>query len=279
MTWREALEQGVQRLTESGIDLPETECRLILCDLSGMTLGDFLIRQREQMPPDQHNAFCEIIDKRCRHIPLQHITGRAYFYGYEFKVSPDVLVPRPETELLVEEALKYLSDGETKQVLDLCTGSGCIACTLSLERQQLSVDASDISEAALRIAKENADRLYAKVRFIQSDLLDDIPTLYDLIVSNPPYIRTKDIDALMPEVRDHDPVSALDGGEDGLVFYKRIAADAKQYLKPNGILMMEIGADQSEDVSDVLAKNGWTEITVIQDYNGLDRIVKAVASS
>ena len=222
--------------------------------------------------------------KRAQHIPLQHITGRAYFMGYEFCVDERVLVPRQDTEVLVEEAISRMRNLEKPQILDMCTGSGCILLSLLLELPQALGTGVDVSEGALCVAKENRKRLGLEQRaeLIQSDLFSadyfrknsgNDHMEYDMLISNPPYIRTEDIEGLMEEVRFHDPVLALDGKENGLYFYEKITEQAGTYLKPGGWLMYEIGCDQGMDVSEIMKKNGFEQIEIKKDLAGLDRVV------
>ena len=267
----ETCQEGAQRLMEHKIEDAEWESRALLCDQLGLSLGDFLLRKTEAISEADAAVFDQNINRRCQHVPLQHILGKAYFYGLEFMVDENVLIPRPETELLAEHALKHLQAGMS--VLDLCTGSGCIAVTIADQCPGIYTDASDISPDALKIARENAMRHHVPVTFIQSDLLEQIQNRYDIIVTNPPYISLLEMDTLMPEVREHDPHLALYGGTDGLDFYRRIIAQAPDHLKANGLLMMEIGAGQAESVSRLLNENDYTDIQIIKDLNGLDRIV------
>lgn len=267
----ENCQAGTRRLAENGIENADWESRALICDQLDLSLGDFLIHKSDPMDEAASALFEQNISRRCAHVPLQHILGKAYFYGLEFYVSPSVLIPRPETELLVEQALKSLHAGMS--VLDLCTGSGCIAITVSTQCPGIKTDASDVSSEALEVARKNADASKAPVNFIQSDLFEGITTQYDMILSNPPYISQAEMQTLMPEVKDHDPHLALYGGIDGLDFYKKITANAPAHLNPDGILMMEIGAGQAYDVSTLLKENDFTDIQIIQDLNGLDRIV------
>jgi release factor glutamine methyltransferase len=192
--------------------------------------------------------------------------------GLEFDVSPHVLIPRQDTEILVEEALKLC---EGKKVLDMCTGSGCIIISIAKLGKSAGVAAVDISAEALNVAKGNAAKNEVKVEFIESDLFEKVEGDYDIIVSNPPYIRTKVMEELMPEVKDHEPVIALDGSKDGLYFYRKITASLKQHLRSGGTILYEIGYDQGEAVRDILKQEGFTDILVKKDLSGLDRVVTA----
>lgn len=193
-----------------------------------------------------------------------------------FKVNEHTLIPRQDTEILVEEAMRHLCDG--MQILDLCTGSGCILLSLLKYSNECEGTGTDISEEALKMARENAQRLQLEAAFLEGDLFTPINKgmLFDMIVSNPPYIRTAEIDTLMPEVRGHEPVSALDGGEDGLYFYKRIVSEAPAYMRRGACLLFEIGCEQKEAVAALMQEAGFTQIEVFRDYAGLDRVVCGV---
>ena len=198
--------------------------------------------------------------------------------GLEFKVNENVLIPRQDTEILVEEALRELHDG--MDILDLCTGSGCILISLLRYSNDCTGLGVDLSEGALAVAEENAEKLLSdrQIRFLKSDLFEGVNGVYDRIVSNPPYIPSNVIETLMPEVKEHEPLQALDGGGDGLYFYRKITEQCGNYLKPGGMLYFEIGYDQGEAVSGLLSKAGFREIRVVKDYGGLDRVVSGVRS-
>ena len=366
---RELLHCGEEILTRAGIEGARADSWALWEAVSGMSRKDYLMRMNDAAGPELQEHFEHLLSRRAERIPLQHILGEAWFCGLRFHVTPDVLIPRPETELLVEEAgaaLRTLvreaggaqaaghdacdmSDAYSEpdasdasdacgepdacdepdasdvsdacdepdvsdtpdacdepdasdapvasaqhkdrlvtyhpKLLDLCTGSGCIAITLALQFPEASVTASDLSEKALQVAAENARSLGvqvavenarslgAQVHFVHSDLFEALSERYDVIVSNPPYIARAQIDTLEPEVREHDPHMALDGGEDGLVFYRRIAREAPQHLNEGGSLFLEIGWDQGETVSALLQKIGFEEVRVIRDLAGLDRVV------
>ena len=199
--------------------------------------------------------------------------GTRDFFGLTFKVDENVLIPEQETELLVEEVIKH---SEGKSVLDMCTGSGCIAISIALFGKPSKVAASDISEKALEVARENAKSLKAgEISFIQGDMFENVTDKFDIIVSNPPYIETGEIDELMPEVRDYIPRLALDGDIDGLKFYRIISKEAVKKLNKNGRIFYEIGYNQSRAVASILLENGFTDVKIMKDYSGLDRIVMA----
>ncbi|MBQ2643291.1 MAG: peptide chain release factor N(5)-glutamine methyltransferase [Eubacterium sp.] len=219
-------------------------------------------------------AFEDAVAMRADHIPLQHITGVQNFCGFDFKVDERALVPRFDTEVLVEKVSDYVKDNEMR-ILDMCTGTGCIAIALDKMCENAKVVASDISEEALALATENNEKLGANVEFVKSDLFDEIGGLFDVIVSNPPYIKTDEIEELMEEVKVHDPRLALDGDVDGLKFYRIISASAISYLKIGGRIFYEIGYDQASDVKTILEGFGYTDIEVIKDLSGNDRVITA----
>lgn len=232
----------------------------------------YLMNRKESILPGTLLYYQELVSRRKQRIPLQHLTGEQEFYGYPFYVNEHVLIPRQDTEVLVEEALKRKREG--MKVLDLCTGSGCIGISIQSFCSNTQVTAADISEDALKVAQKNAKENQVPVKFVHSDLFKEISGSYDMIVSNPPYIPSKVIETLMPEVRDHEPIKALDGKEDGLYFYRRITEESVAYLKPGGYLLYEIGHDQGEAVSSYMRENGFDEIEVIRDLAGLDRVVR-----
>jgi len=220
----------------------------------------------------EYERYVNCIAKRAQHIPLQHITGVQEFMGLEFYVNKDVLVPRQDTELLVEEAMIHLHDG--MRILDMCTGSGCILCSLLHYSNHCEGVGADLSEKALAIAQKNAEKLQTeKVTFLQGDLFENVTGSFDMIVSNPPYIRSDVIPTLMVEVKEHEPYMALDGKEDGLYFYRKIISGSREYLKKGGMLFLEIGYDQGEAVSSLMKENGFRDVCVKKDYSGFDRIV------
>ncbi len=231
------------------------------------------VRQESYIKQSQLDKANEILDKRLTGMPLWKVIGNVDFCGYEIDINEDVLCPRPETENLYENALKYINDGN--KVLDLCTGSGCIAIALA-KTKDIQVVASDISQKALDVAKKNVEKheLQDKVTLVNSDLFEKIDGKFDVIVSNPPYIKTKEIETLDKEVKDFDPIEALDGGEDGLDFYKRIAKDAKAHLNANGAILMECGEGQANEICAMF--EGF-ETKIEKDLEGVDRIVIAKA--
>lgn len=272
MTYREAAASGTQALELAGVTDSGLDAWYLLQMVCRMERSDYYMHGDEEMPEDQQREYEIAIQKRSEHIPLQYIIGEQEFMGLKFKVNPNVLIPRQDTETLVEEALKVLKPG--MEVLDLCTGSGCILISLMKNVPDLVGTGSDASKTALLVAKENAKQYELAADWIRSDLFENLNGKYDMIVSNPPYIRTEEIAKLMPEVRDFEPVDALDGREDGLYFYRRIIGEAQDYLNPGGYLYFEIGYDQGNDVSAMMREAGFTDVEVVQDLAHNDRVVK-----
>lgn len=274
-TYEECMKECVQQLTEQHIDNAYGDAWALLSLVTGWNRAEYLMKQKLPMDDIQQERFQQLIARRAQHIPLQYITGVQHFYGYEFKVTPDVLIPRYDTEILIEKILE--TKQPFKKVLDLCTGSGCIAITLAKELQTTSCVAVDISMEALQVANENAKNLDASVTFLYGDLYEPVKENqlgnFDLIVSNPPYIPSAVCEELMEEVRVHEPRLALDGKEDGLFFYRKIITDAGAYLKNEGYLFLEIGYDQGLPVKEMLREQGFQEVAIHQDLAGLDRVV------
>ncbi len=278
MTYREAFEYGNRLLKDSGISEHETDSRLLLMHISKKDRTFLLTSGAEVcLSAEEEKNYREALEMRSRHFPLQLITGETDFMGLRFLVSEDVLIPRIDTEFLVEEALKYVCDGA--EILDMCTGSGCILLSLMRYKNDIRGVGADISEKALELAKKNAESLGIRnTEFVKSDLFLNIEGKFDHILCNPPYIRSRDIEGLMEEVRCFEPLNALDGGEDGLFFYRRIAEDAGAHLYNGGMLFLEIGSDQGEDVSSILKEAGYKNVEVLKDYSGNERVVKCLKS-
>ena len=271
MQYQELYRMGKDRLTEAKIPEAELDARLLLEEVCGTDRNDLLVHGDKEVPPEQCDRYVEYIQRRQKREPLQQITGYQEFMGLRFKVTRDVLITRQDTEILVEEVMRYVHDG--MHILDMCTGSGCILLSLLKYSNDCEGTGCDISEPALKVAEENAKELSLNASFVQSNLFENISGKYEFIVSNPPYIPTGVIPTLMEEVRDHEPVSALDGREDGLYFYREIVEKAGEYLYPGGMLFFEIGYDQAEKVSSLMRQAGYQEVTVCKDLAGLDRVV------
>ena len=267
------LTDGTKMLTQAGIDEAELDARYILEYITGLNSAQYFIHSEDIIEKDKAEEFFRLIERRSKRIPLSYVIGTRDFFGLTFKVDENVLIPEQETELLVEEVIKY---SEGKSVLDMCTGSGCIAISIALFGKPSKVAASDISEKALEVARENAKSLKSgEISFIQGDMFENVTDKFDIIVSNPPYIETGEIDELMPEVRDYIPRLALDGDIDGLKFYRIISKEAVKKLNKNGRIFYEIGYNQSRAVASILLENGFTDVKIMKDYSGLDRLVMA----
>ncbi len=272
MTWAGALQYGGKALREAGIPDFGIDAWYLLEYACRIDRSYYYLHAREEMEEEGFHAYQLLLRKRMERVPLQYITGVQEFMGLEFKVNSHVLIPRQDTETLVEEALKVLEPGMS--VLDLCTGSGCIIVSLvKCAKGKVCAAASDISKQALLVAKENAKSHQADVTLIRSDLFRQIAGTFDLIISNPPYIPTGDIPTLMPEVREFEPVEALDGEGDGLSFYRRIIRESPRFLNPNGYLYFEVGHDQGGRVAFLMEEGGFRNIKVIKDLAGHGRVV------
>ncbi len=272
MQYAKLYQIGKEQLQKAGIMDAELDARLLLEFICHTDRNALYAHGDQEIEDEKMQDFLQLIEKRAVHIPLQHLTGEQNFMGLDFLVNEHVLIPRQDTEILVEEIMRDLHDGI--RILDMCTGSGCILLSLLHYSNDCSGVGVDVSEDALAVARQNADRLAEKQAvFIQSDLFEKVEGSFDLIVSNPPYIRSQEIAGLMPEVREHEPHLALDGKDDGLHFYREIIKGAMPHLKRGGQLFFEIGYDQGEAVQALLAANGYTEIAVVKDYAGLDRVV------
>ncbi|MDO4343859.1 MAG: peptide chain release factor N(5)-glutamine methyltransferase [Eubacteriales bacterium] len=269
MTWRKTLRKAESFLRESGIEEFKTDAWLLMTYATGMDRTHYFLVQEEEFSEDADKTYRELLKKRAAHVPLQYLTGTQEFMGLSFEVNSHVLIPRQDTELLVLETERCINPGDN--VLDLCTGSGCVAISLA-KRRKIQATASDISEEALETARRNAELLGADVCFVKSDLFEHISGKYDCIVSNPPYIRREEIAGLMPEVRDYEPLTALDGHEDGLHFYREIIRHGGAFLKSGGWLLFEIGCDQGQAVAELLKEAGFDEIEIKKDLAGLDRV-------
>lgn len=269
-TMEQVLHEGEKRLKEAFIEEAKLDAWYLMEYCFHINRVSFLLDKNRNVCEEKESQYISLIEKRKCHIPLQHITGEQEFMGYPFYVSEHVLIPRQDTEILVEEVIPYVKN---KKVLDMCTGSGCILISLSKESNLKKGVGADISKEALKLAEKNAKRNDSKVSFVCSNLFESINETFDVIVSNPPYIESKEIEHLMPEVRLHEPKIALDGAEDGLYFYRKIIKRAKHYLEPEGKLFFEIGYNQGKSVSGLLEEAGYQNIHIKKDLSGLDRVV------
>ncbi|QFJ53618.1 peptide chain release factor N(5)-glutamine methyltransferase [Pseudobutyrivibrio xylanivorans] len=273
MTFKQALEKGIVLLESENIADARIDAWLLMSFVSGLSKAQYFLKQNDEIDELTLYKYKDVLLKRAHRIPLQHITGEQDFMGLTFWVNEHVLIPRQDTETLVEEALKVIPSGS--HVLDLCTGSGCVIISLAALGQGCSGIGVDISEDALAVARENGNRLVGpKVAFVQGDLWQPVSGKFNAIVSNPPYIRTEEVEKLETEVKDHEPRLALDGTEDGLFFYREITAHAREYLNEGGWLLVEIGFDQGQDVEKLFIENDFIDVEVVKDLAGNDRVVK-----
>lgn len=276
MTYRECYEQGCRTLQAAGIEEAALDARLLLEAVCGTDRNDLLVHGEKPVAPEAEEKYLNWIRQRAEHIPLQQLTGEQDFMGLTFAVNEHVLIPRQDTEILVEEVLKELHDG--MRVLDMCTGSGCILLSLLHYSNDCEGLGVDLSAEALEVAGRNVLKVLTPEKaehahFLQSDLFEKVEGKFEIIVSNPPYIASAEVEKLMPEVRDHEPRMALNGTEDGLYFYRRIIEEAGKHLVSSGMLFFEIGYDQGQAVSELMRTEGYCDVQVVQDYAGLDRVV------
>lgn len=276
MTYRECYEQGCRTLQAAGIEEAALDARLLLEAVCGTDRNDLLVHGEQPVAPEAEEKYLNWIRQRAEHIPLQQLTGEQGFMGLTFSVNEHVLIPRQDTEILVEEVLKELHDG--MRVLDMCTGSGCILLSLLHYSNDCEGLGVDLSAEALEVAGRNVLKVLTPEKaehahFLQSDLFEKVEGKFEIIVSNPPYIASAEVEKLMPEVRDHEPRMALDGTENGLYFYRRIIEEAGKHLVSSGMLFFEIGYDQGQAVSELMRTEGYCDVQVVQDYAGLDRVV------
>lgn len=294
---KEMLTMGEKQLMDSDIADATRDCKILYCYMMDIPFSKIILEYQEVLQDRLCDKYFELIDRRSKGEPVQYIMGCQEFMGLEFIVNENVLIPRQDTETLVEDALEIINTGTLRgedmdvkrkewDILDLCTGSGAIGVSLAGIANKVNVTCSDISEGAIKVAKENAQKhgLAKSMKFEQGDLFKPFnkhfhKQKFDMIISNPPYIKSSVIPTLQKEVCEHEPLSALDGGESGLDFYERIVSGVGSHLKKGGVLLMEIGNDQGEAVSGLLSRNGeFTSIRVLRDLAQRDRIVFAKKS-
>ena len=294
---REMLTMGEKQLMDSDIADATRDCKILYCYMMDIPFSKIILEYQEVLQDRLCDKYFELIDRRSKGEPVQYIMGSQEFMGLEFIVNENVLIPRQDTETLVEDALEIINTGTLRgedmdvkrkewDILDLCTGSGAIGVSLARIANKVNVTCSDISEGAIKVAKENAQKhgVAKSVKFEQGDLFKPFSKhfrkqKFDMIISNPPYIKSSIIPTLQKEVCEHEPLSALDGGESGLDFYERIVSGVGSHLRKSGVLLLEIGHDQGEAVSGLLSRNGeFTSIRVLKDLANRDRIVFAKKS-
>lgn len=273
MTYGEAYQMGYVQLENSEIKEAKLDARLLLEFICDTNRNDLLVHPEREITAEQEIKYFQCIERRATCEPLQYITGEQEFMGLTFLTDPSTLIPRQDTETLVEEVLLHLHDG--MEILDVCTGSGCILLSLLKYSNDCIGVGCDLNPDAVLLAQKNAEMLGLDATFVQSDLFEHIEGKYDMIVSNPPYVETAVIETLDMVVKGYEPHAALDGGADGLDFYRRLVTQAKPFLRKEGMLFFEIGYNQAESVSRLLAEAGYIEVTVKKDLAGLDRVVYA----
>ena len=280
MTLEEAYSIGKEKLLEAQIQDAQIDAWILLEFVTDVSRTMYFVNPKQKMTDKQEEQYLYYIEKRAERIPLQHLTKVQEFMGFPFEVNENVLIPRQDTEVLVETVLEDLE--EHNKILDMCTGSGCILISILKMMQNDKCEDTvwgvgvDVSKKALEVAERNNRKLQTDAVFIESDMFENVEGLYHVIVSNPPYIRTSDIEELENEVKLHDPMLALDGKEDGLYFYRIIVNESRKYLKKGGKLYFEIGYDQAQDVKKLMEDAGFSNITVKKDLAGLDRVVFGV---
>ena len=285
---REAINVATSRLTNAECGSPKIDAEVLLAYFLKADKSFLFAHYSDDLDEKRTDAYFELIDKRASGVPVAYITGRKEFMGISFKVTEDVLIPRPDTEIVVEEIIKLASEMQKGfsdlDILDLCCGSGAICVSLAYYIHKAKLTGTDISPLAIAVAKENTKdyKLTGKVKLVQGDLFAPFKSKgfgkaqFDIIVSNPPYIKTSVLQTLQREILEHEPVLALDGGESGLDFYEKIIKSSPDFLKKNGLLALEIGADQAEEVTALInANEAFSEYRIIKDLAGLDRVIIA----
>jgi release factor glutamine methyltransferase len=284
VTVLEVIQRSTEFLAKKEVDSPRLQVELLLAHVLKMPRMKLYLNFDRTLQPAELDALREMVKRRGNREPLQHIVGSTSFCGLEIAVNRHVLIPRPETELLAERAWKFAATvtGSAPKVLDLCTGSGCLAIAVAENCAKAEIYATDISPEALAVARDNASRnnLSSRVQFFEGDCFAPLPEKiqFDLIVSNPPYIPSSEIETLQTEVRDHDPRLALDGGADGLEFYRKIAGEAKRFLSANAQIMLEFGDGQATAIRGIFETQGWNVLGVEQDFTGKERMLIAALS-
>ena len=279
---KEFLNWSIGFLNQAGIDSPRMEAEVLFAGALKLTREDIYSRPERILTESEKNILRNFVGRRALREPVAHIIGRKEFWSLDFKITPNVLIPRPETETLVETLLSLNSKNPTNlplNFLEIGTGSGAVAVVMAHEILNCRVTATDYSLEVLAVARLNAEKhgVSDKIDFVQSDMFSELPiALYDYIVSNPPYIQTSHLNGLMPDVINFEPENALDGGGDGLDFYRKIIPESLNYLKKGGVIALEIGETQAQPITNFFFSEGkYEEINIIQDYSGYDRVVSA----
>ena len=278
-TWRiiDIIKWGEDYFKTKKFDNPKQEIEWLLCDLLGLKRIDLYVKFEDKINDINLNKLKSWINRRVKREPLQYITGITEFYGLKFKTTPQALIPRPETERLVEIALNNIGENSVSKLLEIGTGSGCIPIAISHEKPSLNILSLDISRDALALAETNAELNNCKnIKFLAMDFLNEIPEgKFDFLISNPPYIPVKEIEQIMPEVKDYEPRMALTDNSDGLTFYHRIAKKVRTLIKPKGVILLEVGTgDHPQKVFSLFKQAGYNQLELIKDFNNNERILK-----
>lgn len=287
----EIIKTAEDKLRKAGIEEAVSDTWILFEEIFKMNRSTYIIRKMEEFPNNEENnslirLFNKYIKERCSKKPVQYIIGKWNFMGLDFEVNENVLIPRFDTECLVEKTIETISEIRKEghnskdldiKILDMCTGSGCIAISIKKFSENVGLTAVDISQKALDVAKKNAILHDVDIDFILSDMFNHIDNnlKFDILISNPPYIKTQDIKSLMPEVKSFEPLMALDGDTNGLKFYKILVDKGSHYIRNGGYILFEIGCEQGQEVKKMLEDSGYTQIKIIKDLAGLDRVVKA----
>lgn len=280
LTIAQAIDEGGRRLHAAAVDQERRTAGVLLCGVLGIDRTHLLTKSTEEVAEASYQSYLALIDRRAAGEPLQYITGHQEFYSLDFVVTPDVLIPRPETEFLVERVIKLVEEStqEKPLIVDVGTGSGCIAVAVATQLPRARIIATDVSRAALDVAQANAERhrVAERIEFLDGDLLEPLTALklegsVDVIASNPPYVNEGRPELIQREVRDWEPPEALFGGSDGLEFYRRLLADSLRYLRPGGYSVFEIGYSQLDQISNIIAASPWLLIDVTRDLQGIPR--------
>ena len=274
MTVKEALETAGNKLKENNIDNHISEARYLLKYLLDKDDVFFITNLNYELKDEEIKEYEKLINKRRSHVPFSYITGIKEFMGLDFHVDKDTLIPRPETEIIVEYMIENFKD-ITMDILEIGVGSGCISISIAKYLENVNILGVDINEQAIITANKNIKEhnVQDRVKFKRSDIYENVEGKFDIIISNPPYIRKDIIDTLEDDVKKYEPILALDGGEDGLYFYREIIKNASKYLNQGGRIIFEIGHDQGEEVKELLLQNNFTDIETIKDLAGFDRTV------
>ncbi len=280
MQLKELIKYGEETLKYAGIEEYASDAKVLAMFIFDLDYTGIFMKLNEEVSLEDAESYRDVISIRSTRYPCQYIVGSQDFMGYTFRCAQGVLIPRPETEILVEAALENTEGYSELKALDMCSGTGCIGISYNLKRREAGykndfVQLADISAEAISLCEENVFNLGAKCDIVRTDLFENIEHCFDIIMSNPPYIPTEDIKEIMEDVREYEPLLALDGREDGLYYYNEIIIRTDRYLREDGILIFEIGYNQYPDIRELLINNGFTDVSVKKDYAGLDRVVIA----